>query len=191
MNRQQNNTAKPQGPVVNWPLIICLSAALPIELLLHDVRTFGVRYVGPRAVAAVLVMFFFAGFHPEENCLPLTCLMIATILLGVIAQIIANVRRWRGALVHSRYPGRPILMKLIPWSEKTIKRLEPLLAFGVGWIVHVFNRPLGSLLVTAAICLAIKVGIDRVGSSERALDINDAMIEQTMALESVRNLRGR
>jgi len=83
------------------------------------------------------------------------------------------------------------LMKLLPWSEVTIKRLEPLLAFGVGWIVHVFNHPLGSFLVIAAICLAIRVGMDRMGSSERALNINDAMIEQTMALESVRNMRGR
>ena len=191
MNQGQNNTAKPQKPVVNWPLILCLSAALPIELVLHDLRTFGVRSISPRAVAAVLLMFFFAGFHPNENCVPLTCLMVATILLSIVAQIIAKVRQWRGQSVHSRYCGRPYLTKLVPLSEVTIKRLEPLLAFGVGWSVHVFNRPLGSFLVAAAICLAIRVGIDRIGSSERALNINDAMIEQTMALESVRNMRGR
>jgi hypothetical protein len=191
MNQGQNNTAKPPAPVVNWPLILCLSAALPIELLLHDLRTFGVRYVGPRAVAAVLIIFLFAGFHPDENCTPLTCLMVATILLSVVAQIIAKVRQRRGALIHSRYSGRPYLMKLVPCSEVTIKRLEPLLAFGVGWIIHVFNHPLGSFVVAAAICLAIRVCIDRIGSSERALNINDAMIEQTMALESVRHLRGR
>lgn len=191
MNRQQNNTTKPPAPVVNWPLILCLSAALPIELLLHDLRTFGVRSISPRAVAAVLLMFFVAGFHPDENCVPLTCLMVATILLSVVAQIIAKVRQWRGQAVHSRYSGRPYLAKLIPLSEVTIKRLEPLVAFGMGWIVHVFNHPLGSFLVIAAICLAIRVGIDRIARGERALDINDAMIEQTMALESVRNLRGR
>jgi hypothetical protein len=191
MNQGRNNTAKPPGPVVNWPLIVCLSAALPVELLLHDLRTFGVRSIGPRAVAALLLMFFFAGFHPDENCVPLTCLMVATILLSLVAQIIAKVRQRRGALVHSRYSGRPYLVKLVPLSEVTVKRLEPLLAFGAGWIVHVFNHPLGSFLVIAAICLAIRVGIDRIGSSERALNINDSMIEQTMALESVRNLRAR
>ena len=109
MNQGQNNTAKPPAPVVNWPLILCLSAALPIELLLHDLRTFGVRYVGPRAVAAVLIIFLFAGFHPDENCTPLTCLMVATILLSLGAQIIAKVRQWRGQSVHSRYSGRPFL----------------------------------------------------------------------------------
>ncbi len=74
MNQGQNNTAKPQAPVVNWPLILCLSAALPIELLLHDLRTFGVRSISPRAVAALLLMFLFAGFHPNENCVPLSAL---------------------------------------------------------------------------------------------------------------------
>jgi hypothetical protein len=191
MNPGQNNTAKPQGPVVNWPLIVCLSAALPIELVLHDVRTFGVRYIGPRAVAAVLVMFLFAGFHPNENCTPLSILMVTTIGLSVVGQSIANIRQWRGIAVHSRYGGRPYFSRLLPFSEVTIKRLEPLLAFGAGWAIHVFNHPLGSFVVTSAICLAIRVGIERIGSNERALNINDAMIEQTMALESVRNLRGR
>ena len=191
MNQGQNNSAKPPGQVVNWPLILCLSASLPIELMMHDLRTFGVRSISPRAVAALLLMFVFAGFHPDENCVPLICLMAATILLSVVAQIIAKVRQHRGARVHSRYSGRPYAARLLPFSEVTIKRLEPLVAFGAGWIVHVFNHPLGSFLVAAAICLAIKLGIDRIGSSERALNTNDAMIEQTMALESVRNMRSR
>jgi len=191
MNPGQNNTAKPQGPVVNWPLIICLSAALTIELVLHDVRTFGVRYIGPRAVAAVLVMFVFAGFHPDENCTPLTILMVATIALSVVGQIIASIRQWRGVAVHSRYGGRPYLARVLPFSEVTIKRLEPLLAFGAGWAMYAFNPPLGSFVVTSAICLAIRIGIERIGSKERALNMNDAMIEQTMALESVRKLRAK
>jgi len=191
MNQVQNNAAKPEGPVVNWLLILCLSAALPIELLLHDLRTFGVRYIGPRAMAAVLVMFLFAGFHPDENCTPLSILMVTTIGLSVVGQIIAIIRRWRGVAVHSRYGGRPYVAKLVPCSEVTIKRLEPLLAFGAGWAIHVFNHPLGSFVVAAAICVAIRVCIDRIGSGERALNMNDAMIEQTMALESLRNLRGR
>jgi hypothetical protein len=191
MNRQQTSGANPDGPVVNWPLIACLSAALPIELVLHDLRTFGVRSIPPRAVGTALLMFLFVAFHPNDNGAPLFGYMIAVILLSIIAQIIATVRLRRGAICHSRYNGRPYLMRLLPWSEATIKRLEPFIPFILGWFVHRFNHPLGSFLITAAICLAIRVAIERIGDRERELDINDALASQALAVRSVRHSPGR
>ena len=191
MNRQQTSAANPSGPVVNWPLIVCLSAALPIELALHDLRTFGVRSVPPRAAGAALLMFLFMAFHQNDNGAPLFCYMIAVILLSVIAQIIATVRLRRGAMCHSRYNGQPYLMWLLPWSEATIKRLEPFIPFTLGWCLHRFNHPLGSFLIAGAICLAITVALERIGNRERKLDINDALVSQTIALRSMRDFPGR
>jgi hypothetical protein len=136
-------------------------------------------------------MFLFVGFHPNDNGAPLFCFMIAIILLSIIAQIIAMVRRRRGAPCHSRYNGRPYLICLLRCSEATIKRWEPLIALMSGWVLHRFNHPLGSFLITAAFSLAIKVGLERIGIRERALDTSDALVEQTLAMESVRNLPGR
>jgi hypothetical protein len=191
MSSQQNNNATPPGQSVNWPLIACLCAILPIELVLHDVRTFGVRSIGPRVLGAALLMFIFAHFHPNENGAPLICFMSVTILLSIIAQIIAMVRRRRGVVCHTRYNGRPLLMLLVPLSEATIKRWEPLIVLLSGWLLHHINHPLGSFVVVAAYCMGIKVGLERVGMIERALDTSDALVEQTMVLESVRNVRAR
>jgi hypothetical protein len=191
MNSQQNNAAKPPGQVVNWPLIACLCAILPIELVLHDLRTFGVRSISPRAAGSALLMFLFVGFHPNDNGAPLFCFMIAIILLSIVAKIIAMVRRRRGVICHTRYNGRPYLMKLLPWSETTIKQWEPLIALMSGWFLHRFNHPLGSFVIMGAFCLAVKVGLERVGIRERVLDTSDALVEQTWAMESVRYRSGR
>jgi hypothetical protein len=191
MNGQQTGAAKPQGPVVNWPLIICLSVSLPIELVLHDLRTFGVRSIPPRAAGAALLMFIFMAFHSNDNGAPLFCYMMAVILLSIIAQIVATVRDRRRAVFHSRYNGQPYLMWLLPWSEATIKRLEPFIPFTLGWCLRRFNHPLGSFLIAGAICLAITVALERMGNRERKLDINDALVSQTIALRSVRDFLGR
>jgi hypothetical protein len=117
--------------------------------------------------------------------------MIAIIFLSIIAQIIAMVRRRRGVMCHSRYSGRPYLMCFLPLSEATIKRWEPLITLMSGWCLHHVNHPLGSFVIAAAFCLAIKVGLERIGIRERALDTSDALIEQMLAMESARTGSGR
>lgn len=191
MKPQQSNMSKPPEQPVNWPLIVCLSATLPAELVLHDFRTFGVRSISPRAVAAVILMFLFVAFHPHDNGAPLFFFMIATILLSIIAQIIATVRYRRGALCHSRYNGRPYLMRFLPWSEMTIKRLEPLIVLMSGWCLHRFNHPAGSFLIAAAFCMAIQVGLERIGRRERELDTHDALIEQKLAMQNINTVSRR
>jgi hypothetical protein len=167
-------------------------AGLPLELVLHNVRTFGVRSVGPRAGGAVLLMLLFVAFHPGENVRPLTCFTIAVIPLSITAQIIATVRHWRGEQMHSRYNGTPYAMWLLPrWSEVAIKRLEPFIALIVGCGIHHFNHPLGAFVITAAISLGIRVGIEHRGNWTRSMDMNDAIIEQTMAMEDAHKLQRR
>jgi hypothetical protein len=47
VNQRPKSNEKPPGEVVNWPVIACYSVGLPLELLLHNVMTFGARSVGP------------------------------------------------------------------------------------------------------------------------------------------------
>lgn len=192
MRQQQNNGAKPPGQVVNWPLIVCHFLGLPLELVLHNVKTFGVRSVSPRAGGALLLMFLFVAFHPDENVLPLICFMIAVVPLSIVAHISAKLRHWRGEQNHSRFNGRPYAMWVLPrWNEVTIKRLEPIMAWVVGAIIYHFNHPLGSFMVSAATGLAVKVATEYRGNRARNMDVSDALIEQRVAMEGMRNAHGR
>jgi hypothetical protein len=141
---------------------------------------------------AVLVMFLFVAFHPDENVLPLICFMVAIIALSLVAQISATYRWGRGEQVNTRYNGRPYLMRLFSrWSELTIKRLEPYIVLILGWGIHHFNHSLGSFLITAAIGLGVRVGIEYRMIRSTAMDMSDGMIQQKIALENLRNLQRR
>jgi hypothetical protein len=89
MTEQQN----PPGKVVNWPLIACHCVALPLELLLHDIRSFGVRSVGPRVPGALILIFVFLAGYQGDNLVPLIGLMIAVFVMGLIARLSA-IRLW-------------------------------------------------------------------------------------------------
>jgi hypothetical protein len=191
MTRGQTTPTQPPGKPVDWPVIVCLSAGLPIELVFHDFRTFGVRSIGPRMVIALILMFLFAGFHPQDDGAPLGCFMVFTIIAGTVAFLVAKVKQRRGAMVHSRYNGRPYFMCVSPFSETTVKRIEPFIAFALGLIIDFANAPLGSFVMTASVLLALRVAFEHVGKTERALDINDALIEQGQAMENLRNQRMR
>ena len=188
MNRQQNN-AKPPGQDVNWPLIACHFVSLPVELLLHNVKSF--RHfdrLTPGPGGALLIMFLFVAFHPGENCWPLGCYMLAFVALSIAARIIAMLRLWRGEMVNSRYTGTPYALRLLPcFSEVTIKRLEPFAVLAVGGMIHLFNHPLGSFLIAAGVGMGVKVGIDYRGLRARHLDMHDALISHQISMEEVRS----
>jgi hypothetical protein len=192
MNQRQTNNAQPAGPVVDWPVIVFMSAGLPIELIFHDIRTFGVRSIGSRATIALLMMALFVGFHPNDNPAPLGFFMLGTVLLSVLAFAIGKIQQWRGVPIHSRYTGRPYLMWFLRFlSESTVKRIEPLIVFVFGVVIHCVNSPLGSFLMVASVCLGLRVMFERIRRNEQALDINDALIEQSSALQSTHRFPGR
>jgi hypothetical protein len=188
---QNNNQQSPQ-PVVNWPLLVINCGAVPLELVMHKVRTFGIRSIAPRAGGAVLLMWIFVVFHHDENCIPLLCYAGLVVLLSIIAQISALVRYWHGERIHTKYDGEPYLAWVLPrWNEQTIKRLEPFLAIFAGCVIHHFNHGLGSFVITAAICQGIRVGSEYYGKRTSSMDMNDAIIEQTMAAQEFRGIRRR
>jgi hypothetical protein len=190
----QPEKQKPPGPMegVNWLLILCYSVALPLELLFHNIRTFGVRSVGPRAAAAVLVMVFLFPCYTNDNCEPLFLFMLAVIVLSTIARISAQLRHWRGEACNSRYSGTPHLLRLLPrLSEITIKRIEPWIALPAGYFIHLVNHPLGCFVMIASIGLGMRVGIEYRGLRERALNIQDQLTDQKIVLEMARNAQRR
>jgi len=187
MAQQQEKNVRPRQRPLLTAMDLIGFAALPLELLLHELRSFGVRAVGPKATAAVLVMFLFVAFHPGDNLMPLTVFMVAVIPFSIIAHVSAKIRLRQGVTLHSRYNGRPRLMRLLPFSEITVKRLEAPLAFIISFAIRAVNHPVGDYLMASAAALALITGQRHLADSTRALDLNDSVIEQKIAAEKVRN----
>jgi len=97
-----------------------------------------------------------------------------------------------GEEIHTRYSGRPYLMWLFPSAnEITIKVIEPFLVLVLAGFIHHFQSRPGSFLI---------LGGGRNGREGRpsaprfahgAMNMRDAMIDQKVTLNTVRNLHGR
>jgi hypothetical protein len=189
MKQQKNENPPDDGP--NYVAMFCAFIALVPELLLHDPRTFGIRSVGPRGGGAILVMYVFAICYANDNKSPLLWLTLITALLALFAYISAVLRERRGEFFHSRYNGRPWVMSLFPISEERLKRCEPLLIVVAGWGLHHWNCPLGSFVITAGACHGLRVILSYLANRGRTLDFNDAMAEQTVAIQAIKRMRRR
>jgi hypothetical protein len=191
MKQQQNKTENPPENGANYVALAIACLSLAPELLLHDPRTFGIRSAGPRAFGTVLGMWVFALCYTIDNRMPLFALTALVALLAIVAHISALGRERRGEACHSRYNGRPWAVAIFPISEGRMKRTEPLLLVLSGWGLHHLNCPLGTFVITSGACYGLRVLLECMVTRTRALDFNDALAEQTVAMRAVNRLRRR
>jgi len=164
------------------------SLALSVEVFLH--RGFGSGYVGCGQLA-FLVMFLFAKFFPDQDMRPLIFFAGMYGVLWFIATINVLIRWWRGIRsTRSRYNGRPHLWKLLPsWKEMNVKHLESLLVILLGYGVHHLNRPLGAYLILAGVFVFLRGYSVASMMRQRAVELNDAVIEQKEVAEQFRQMQ--
>jgi hypothetical protein len=112
-------------------------------------------------------------------------------ILWLIACINALIRRWRKMeRVHSRYGGRPHLCRLLPgWQEIHVKMVEAVLVLGIGFAIHLLNRPLGDYLMLAGVFVLVRGYCVASALRERAVELNDAVIEQREIAEHFRQMQ--
>ena len=98
----------------------------------------------------------------------------------------------RGESCHSFYTGWPrFLGPKATISEMSMKRCwEPGILCLLGFAVRDWNAPLGTYLIFGAASLAISVGASEAVERQRALDMNDAVIDQEQTAERFRVMRG-
>lgn len=174
-----------------WFLFICSSLAVTVEVFLH--KGMGSRYLGLQALLGAAILFFWGGFWPGHDAGPMLA-YFAIFLLFCFAQRMDALKRLANgcAQEHSRYTGRPLLMRLFRRTDEiTIKRIvEPVLVFLGGAMVCDANEPLGKYLMLASFGLFVLVQSNLTFERMRATDMNDALIDQRHVSERFRSMRG-
>lgn len=173
---------------------VCGTLAVSLEVFLHRSASFGERYMGLRAAAAILLIPFYAIFWPEHDATPLIGLLLAYLAMCFCIRIGVLTRARRGGQqVHSLYNGYPRLMTVTRglFRERTVKLIvEPVLTLVIGALTMALSQPLGGYLMVASVGLLVSVhlsaGYDRV----RAMDMYDAYVEQQQLSSTFQHMRG-
>ncbi len=101
-----------------------------------------------------------------------------------------SIRDGLRQLRHSRYSGRPHLCRLLPgWQEIHVKLVEAVLVLCIGFAIHLLNRPLGDYLMLAGVFVLVRGYCVASALRERAVELNDAVIEQREIAENFRQMQ--
>ncbi|HEY1685904.1 MAG TPA: hypothetical protein VGG19_14160 [Tepidisphaeraceae bacterium] len=164
-------------------------AALTVEVFLHS--DFGCYYVGC-GVGGLIAMFLFLAFlFPQQNPYPMFIFMGVYAIRWGFVGIRAFIQYWRGKeLLHSRYNGHPYLCRLLPeWKEVNVKYVEAIIALAGSYGLHFLYRPLGYYLMAASGLVLLRIlSYDR-DIKDRAIDLNDSIIDQELLVDRFREMR--
>lgn len=174
-------------------LFVANSLATSIEVIFHDFRTFGVRYLGLNVLFTLLfIISFLCFFHPERDSWdPLMSFAGLYLYLAVLARIVAWRRASRGDSTHSFYSGAPWIMSRDNGAfELRIKLwFEPIMSSCISLFLLDLNRPLGIYLIIATACLWIVRVHSAITIRARVLDMNDAVADQEIVTDQFRHMR--
>lgn len=174
-------------------VFLCRALALSVEVFLHRLESFGERYIGLQAGAAVLLMLFFPICCEGQSAEPLLFFLACFLFMCICVRARVHLRRKRGgSQPHTLYTGTPRLMRVFRrMPEEKVKGIvEPLLTFLVGALALGLSQTLGCYLILASLGLLVSTNLTLGYERKRALDMHDAFIEQRGASERFRDLRG-
>lgn len=161
----------------------------PVEVFLRT--GFGSRYFGLPSLVAVFAIPLWMLFWPGESGSGIMLFWSLYLLMQLRAWVESARMVARGEIVHTRYNGWPRLARCFRrHGEREIKgAAEPLVVFGIGIGLLPLSLPLGSYLMTASVALAVNHGLMEAVERARALEINDALIEQRSLSEKFRGMQ--
>jgi hypothetical protein len=194
MEQQQASTQPDFAKALNALLLVSRALAATVEVFLHRSSTFGSRYLGLQAALGMLLVFFFPVFWPGEDAAPMLYFFATFVVMCAAVRIATVRRRLRGEPEpHSYYSGTPLFLRPTSRvSERSFKGvIEPAIVWIAGFVVMEWSEPLGSYLVCAGVALMISVAVAVSHERVRALDMNDAFIEQRQVSDRWRGMRPR
>ncbi len=179
--------------IVSVFVFLCRALALSVEVFLHRVESFGERYIGVQAAAAMLLMIFFPICLKEHSPQPLFFFLACFLFMCICIRARVQLRRKRGgAQPHTLYTGTPRLMRFFRrMREEQVKAIaEPMFTFAVGVLAIPASQTLGCYLMLASLGLLVSANLTLGYDRKRALDMHDTFIDQRGAAERFRDLRG-
>lgn len=137
----------------------------------------GPSAMGMRGILAMLVMYLFAAIAKCPEMIP----FFGVWLVVVIVQRLRTF--WliaRGASMHSKHSGDPIVMKLLPFIGRrgTAQLLEVMICFFAGVALSIPWPQLGGFVIFGSFAMAISFGIDIQVIQNRKQAMKDAELEQ-------------
>lgn len=195
MNQQHaQEGSENRAAILGWLHFLCRSLAAMAEVFLHKPGSFGQRYLGLPAAAALLVGFFYTAFFRGQDIRPVLLFLGLYLVMCAIVRIAVAMRvRRGGSQGHSLYSGTPLAMRFAGGlSEETVKRIiEPMLVFVVGTLFMAASQPLGTLLMLASFGLFASTNLAAGFHRTRALDAHDALLDQQQVGEHLNEMRGQ
>lgn len=169
-----------------WLRLIANAWAMSVIVFLR--KDFGHRFLDLRAFFALCLIFVYPIFWSGEDPRPVLVFLLLFILMCARARFEMRRNRRRGRIEHSRYSGRPRLMKNFPkLDEQQVKRTaEPAYVLFCGICLLPFTQPLAMFLIIAAACLRGTAEMARLYEREKAQATIDAMIDAQHHAERVR-----
>jgi hypothetical protein len=168
--------------------------AVSVEVFLHRADSFGERYLGLQAGAALLLIFFWPVFcEPHHDPTPMFIYAGAYALACVVIRARLQLRRKRGLpQPHTRYNGTPELLRRFKRLDevKVKQTVEPFMTFAIGAVILNFSPPLGGYLMIASAGMLISNGLAAEYERRRVSDMHDAYLEQRGVAERFRDMRG-
>jgi hypothetical protein len=172
---------------------VARSLAVSVEVILHKANSFGERYLGLQAGAAILLIFFWPALcDPRHDPEPMLIFLVFIITRCIAVRFGLAFRRWLGlSQPHTRYSGTPWLMRFTGrMDEVKVKSVvEPFFTFAVGAVTLAVSPPLGGFLMVAALGLMISTRLVAGYERERARNMHDAYLDQRRVLDRLNELR--
>lgn len=189
--QQQQSSGPSHAATMNALGFVARAWATSIEVLFH--KRVGDRYLGLNAAAVLLLIPIYSLFWQGYDLRPLMWFLVVYLGAVVVARLGVVARKRNGVRIHSFYSGYPRFMNdRTKFSEVQFKKcLEPIVSavFGAGLYVQ-GEQPLGAYLMIAGACLFITVSMAELQFNQRAMALNDQVIEQEYVAERFREMRG-
>jgi hypothetical protein len=179
MNNEGYMPPEEQNKVMNgfiWVIVRAFATSVTV-FLRHN---FGEAYLGPQAVAVLLIIPLFAGSFPGHDQVPILYFLGAYLCMCLYSRLCVLRRWWQGIRYHSQYSGTPWLLGVIStFSEPIVKTwIEPPLTILLGYCLLDWNDPLGSWIFYSGIALWIIELQSAWNSYQDLRGMRDSYLEQ-------------
>jgi hypothetical protein len=178
---------------VSAVVFVARSLAVSVEVFVHKTDSFGERYLGLQAGAAMLLIFFWPVFcEPIHDPRPMLIFLLTYLAMCAAVRARLNLRARRGKpQPHTRYTGTPRLMRFTGrMDESKVKcTVEPAFVFLIGGVALTVSPPLGGYLMFASLGLLISNSLAEGCERQRTRDMHDAYLDQRRVVDRFRDLR--